>query len=440
MTDLFDKFTQFRAEADSPVYDCRENCYLKYYENVTSDEFESWLNTMLADGFALVQKNELSSNIYALLKKDELQVTAYFTPCDSTLRITVSENMPVALHEELEYEKKCQPAFYCFENDHALIDCGMCLMLQCSDYSFIIVDSGHYFQFNDNDRIHKFMRERTPQGQKIVVSGWFITHAHTDHTCKFMDFLRYNCDDVVIEGIYSNLLPYEYEEPRWGDEEKFLSAKLFRQLEKLDVPKYKLHSGETFYIRDVKFDVLGTHEDIYPKHIRDYNDSSCVLMLTAENSRIFVPGDASALASEKLEARYGTDLKCDVVQVAHHGHFGLSKHAYELLNAPLAVFPITRIKFDEELPRVEANPTILELAEKYYISSDGTVKVPLPFDINTVEQLPDESFEDFEKIRNLWGYTYTDERKKELYDIFLEHGGDLDKFVLPASYKGHHEF
>ncbi|MBP9989746.1 MAG: hypothetical protein KBT46_09655 [Ruminococcus sp.] len=437
---MFEKFRQFRETADAPVYDCRENCFLKYYENVSENEFDKWVENMISDEFSVLQKNNMYSNNFVLLQKNELQVSGYFTPCDATLRITASDNKPVPLHKALEYENKCQTTFYCFESDHTLIDCGMCLLVQCSDYSFFVVDSGHYDQYNDNDRIHKFMRERTPQGQKIIIAGWLLTHAHSDHICKFIDFLKYNCDDVIVEGVYSNLLPFEYDEPRWGNEERLLSAKLFRFLDRIDIPKYKIHSGETFYIRNLKFDVLGTHEDIYPKHISDFNDSSCVVMMTAENSRVFIPGDASALSSEQLEKRYGENLKCDVVQVAHHGHSGLSEHAYELLNARLAVFPITRIKFDEEYPRIKANQKLIELADKYYISSDGTVKVPLPFDINTVEQLPDETFEDFEKIKNLWGYAYTDERKQELYRIYLEHGGNLDNEVVPADYCGFHEF
>ena len=137
-----------------------------------------------------------------------------------------------------------------------------------------------------------------------------------------------------------------------------------------------------------------------------------------------------------MEARYGENLKCDVVQVAHHGHFGLSKNAYELLSPKIAVFPITRIKFDEEYPRLEANRRLIELAEKYYITSDGTVCIPLPLDTERITTLPDETFEDFAKIKNQWGYTYTDERQQELFDIYLKNGGNLDKEVLPVQREG----
>ncbi|MBQ8575000.1 MAG: hypothetical protein IJ447_03010 [Clostridia bacterium] len=432
MDKVFEKFLQFRAVADEPTYDCRENCYMRLYRGVTETEYSEWISVLEKSGFEVLQKTENNGNLYTCLK-GEVLVNAFFSPCDGILRVAASENVTTPCFEPTYCEGDGETAFYGFESDQALIDCGMCLLIECPDHSFFVVDSGHYMQFNDNDRIYNFMRERTPEGQKVVVNGWLLSHAHSDHISKFMDFLRYNCHDCIIEGIYSNLIPDDYHGYKnWTREEVLLSKKLFKMLEETKIPTYKIHTGQRFYIRNLMFDVLGTHEDIYPNLITDYNDSSCMVMLTAENSRIFIPGDASALSSIELEKRYGEALKCDVVQVSHHGHNGLSKTAYEYLNAEVAVFPITRIKFDEEYPRIEANRRLIELAKAHYITSDGTVKIPLPYSLDKIEVLPDETFEDFGKINRLWGYSYTDERKKELYDMFVARGGDLNKTNLPA--------
>ncbi len=436
MENIFDKFRKFRDVADEPVYDCREGCYMNLYRNVNAAQYSEWIDMLVADGFETLQQTDNNGNLYTCLK-GKVTVNAFFTPCDGILRVAASMNKRVPNFEKTDCKGDCGTVFYGFENDHALIDCGMCLLVQCPDYSFFVVDSGHYQQMNDNDRICKFMRERTPKGQKVIVNGWLLTHAHSDHISKFMDFLRYNREDVIIEGIYSNLIPVDNSAREfWDIEENLLSRKLFKMLDETDIPIYKIHTGQRFYIRNLCFDVMGTHEDIYPQTVRDYNDSSCMVMLTAEGTRIFIPGDASNLASIELVKRYGETLRCDVVQMAHHGHNGLFKDAYELLNASVAVFPITRIKFDEEYPRIEANRRAIELADKYYITSDGTVKIPLPMSLDTIEKLPDETFEDFGKIERLWGYTYTPERKKELYDIFLSNGGSLDNTVLPVRYEG----
>lgn len=435
---IFENITPFR-QGNNEIYDCRENCFMKYYTDVSEKELAIRLEQLTSAGFHKVFSNNLYGNRFFTFSNGETTVTVLFTPCDRTLRVTAQKNACLPAFEFQPVKKLCDTVFYCFENDHSLIDCGMCLLIQCCDYSFFIVDSGHYFQINDNDRIHKFMRERTPEGQKIVVAGWFITHAHSDHISKLLDFLKYNCDDVIIEGFYSNLLSENYPGDDWNREEKLLAEKLFLALEKYPADKIKLHSGQRFYIRNLEIDVLCTHEDIYPEKILDFNDCSSVITVKAENTKIFIPGDASALVSKTLEKRYGKNLECDIVQVSHHGHSGLSPEFYQMLNAKVAVFPVTRIKFDEEYPVQEANRIAISLADEYYISSDGTVKITLPYKKGNAVQLCDETFEDFEKIKRLWGYTYTSERIDELYELFIKNGGNINEVTLPCDKEGYIE-
>ena len=428
---LFGSFPAF-ADEYTGDYDCREGCVLRLYECPDEAAFGAYLERLIGDGFEVLQKTERSGNLFAALKRD-IRVNLYYAPCDRELRVTASEKEETPCFVKTACEKKTDTVFYAFESDQALIDCGMCLIIQCADNSFFLVDSGHYFQFNDNDRIYKFMRERTPAGQKVVVCGWLITHAHTDHISKLIDFLKYNTDDVIIEGFYQNLLPCDYEREDDNHEETEVAAKLFRALEDYPAPVYKLHTGMRFYVRNLTFDVLSTHEDIYPAYLDDYNDSSTVVMLEAEGSRVFIPGDAAVLAGAKMERRFGETLQCDVVQVAHHGHTGLSEHCYELLRGDTVIFPVTRVMFEQDMPRHAANRRAVELASLCFVTGDGTVCVPLPYNKDKVTKLPDETVEDFEKIKRLWRYVYTEEYKQYIYDTFLANGGDADKLLIPSS-------
>lgn len=425
-----------RKATDEKIYNCRENCEMYLYRNFTKDEYTTYISSLKEKGYIVLSENEMGGNLYTALS-GEKDVSAYFTPCDSTLRVAVADDGRFPDFEKGETVKKVKPTFFVFENDHTYIDCGMCLITQLSDGSFFLVDSGHYLQFNDNDRIYNFMRERTPAGEKVVVSGWLVTHAHSDHISKLFDFLRYNRHDVVIEAIYSNIVSNDYASEEWGVEEKGLAEKFFVMLEKCtDIRKVKLHSGQRFFVRDACFDVLCTHEDVYPETIKEYNDSSLVVMMTIDSCRVFIPGDASGLESRILVERFGEKLECDVIQVSHHGHRGLLSDCYELLKGKLAVFPITQIKFDEAMEKVPANEVVIRLADEYYVSSNGTVVVPLPYKKGEVTTLPDETFEDFGKIKRMWGYDYTDEYKKEMYELYLKNGGKEDSLYLPVRYSG----
>ncbi len=402
-------------------------------KNADENAYQKAVNELLGNGFTILQQNENYGNLFTLLEKEK-QISVYFTPCDSILRITETDKCFNECFKETSCDGECETAIYFFENDQTLIDCGMCILLQCPDYSFFVIDSGHYLQVNDNDRLHKFMRERTPADRKIVINGWLVTHSHTDHVSKLLDFLKYNCDDVEIEAFYTNLLRDDYIMDCWESEERAFNIKL-----KNLIPNSKnhiCHSGERIFVRNIKLDVMYTLEDTYPTEITDFNDTSLVVMCECEGTKIFIPGDASKIASEVLIERFSSKLKSDIVQISHHGHFGLSVQNYEDISADVAIFPITRIKFEEELPRLEANRVAIERAKEYYITSDGTVKITLPYGENSSIQLPDETFEDFRKIKQLWGYDYTDEYKKELYELFLENGGSLDNVSLPVKYDG----
>lgn len=429
MFEIFNEFCQFRAVCDGE-YDCRENCYMRFFKNVSSNEFENYVNTLTDDGNNILQKNDLNGNRFVSLG-GKIQINILYTPCECEMRVTASKKDMTPCYEKKEFKNEFQTTFYGFESDQTLIDCGMCLLVQCCDGSFFVVDSGHYFQMNDNDRIYKFMRERTPSGQKVVVSGWFITHAHTDHISKLIDFLKYNTDDVIIEGFYQNLIRSDYKTDSDNHEENEMAEKLFGILEKFDAPVYKLHTGMKFFVRNLEFEVLSTHEDIYPDWVEDYNDSSTVLMMTVDGSKVFIPGDAAVKQSAKLETRFGSWLKCDVVQVAHHGHTGLTKKCYEYLGAKVAVFPVTRIFYEEDLKKHEANAYLYKTAQNF-VTGDGTVAIPLPYN-GTVTKFPDETFEDFEKIKRLWRYVYSEERKNELYEQFLKNGGSEENLLLPTS-------
>lgn len=411
-------------------------CELAVLADATNAAFDDFLEAMKNGGFFVLQERAVNGNRFAALQNGDLHINLLYTPCDNELRITASENELTPRLTQEECKGDTTTTFYAFENDQTLIDCGMCLLVQCRDGSFFIVDSGHYFQPNDNDRLYQFMRERTPEDKKVTVCGWLITHAHTDHVCKLIDFLKYNTRDVVIEGFYHNLLPADYAVWDGNHEEKETAEKLFAALSDYPAPTYTLHTGMRFYVRNLTFDVLSTHEDLQPDFIDDYNDSSTVVMLEAEDSRIFIPGDAAVAADKKITARWGRALCCDVAQIAHHGHTGLSAKCYELLNADTVIFPVTRIMFEGDLPRHEANRKAIELASQYFITGDGTVCVPLPYQKNTVTKLPDETLEDFAKIERLWKYRYTDEYKAYIYDTFLKNGGDPAKLLLPTSPEG----
>ena len=43
MSTVFEKFRQFRSNADEADYDCREGCFMRLYRNADKLKYEEWI-------------------------------------------------------------------------------------------------------------------------------------------------------------------------------------------------------------------------------------------------------------------------------------------------------------------------------------------------------------------------------------------------------------
>ena len=407
-------------------YDCGNGVKMRLFDDASFEDFINACTDSLDNGFSPVAENNIENNFHRSFRNGALSLHIYYCSNEKKLRVIADAFSSEYLTKKPAFERRTTSKLWQFESDHTFIDCGMCIILQCADNSFVILDSGHYLQFNDHRRIYRFLRERTPVGEKTVIAGWFFSHAHDDHICQFVDFLEagYN-KDVVIEKLYFNTVPTDHRDSHhWNEWNK----KYMRLFEKTALssalPIVKVHTGQKIFIRNFEIDVLCTHEDVYPDSLKDYNNSSAVYFFTVDGSRIFLPGDASAIESDIMTGRYTEKtLGCDIIQQAHHGHCGTSVEFYRMCNADVVLFPTTQIKYDEEYEKIEANRVSVDIAKECYISSNGTVELSLPYTLGTASLLPDETFENFDRIKSLWGYDYTEERKEELFRSFLKRSG-----------------
>lgn len=405
-------------------YPSAEDCELALYKNINYEGFLQYCERLSAV-YSLVNENVIENNFFKFYKGRDFNASVGFFECDKTLRVVVdkNKNLPPFVSEAFVSEETT--TLWQFEVDHSLIDCGMCYIIRTATGKFFIIDSAHTYSINDCERIHSFLRERTPAGEKIHIAGWFFSHGHEDHIAQFISFLGFYMSDVVIDKVYHNFIDFDHPHGGdWMDTLRHYYKMFFDGLKahpEIDV--IRLHTGQSFYVDNLKIDVLCSHEDVFPGDNSNFNDSSVVLMVSAEGSKILFPGDAGHEESYILEARYPEYLKADIVQQSHHGHFGTTDNFYRLVGASVALFPVTQIKFDEELDHWSANRVSLEVADEYHIASNGTVEIPLPYKKGNVKVYPDETFESFSGVYNLWSYEYTPEYKEKLYNEYLSRGG-----------------
>ncbi len=420
LVDFKSKINNF-FDCEALCYDSGELCSLLLYENIEKSLFKE-ITSRFENG--KIFENVIDNNEFVFCVDDSYLLSfGYYS--DKSVRICIDGKTSLPQYKEENPEKNSQTTLWQFEVDHKLIDCGMCYIMRACDGSFFVIDSAHTYSVRDCDRIYEFLRERTPEGQKIRIKGWFLSHGHEDHIAQFMNYVRYYTNDTIIEKVYFNFIRNDHRDGEdWMPSNLNYVTNFYNLMEKHpEIPLCRLHTGMYFYAGNIRFDVLCSHEDVFPESNENYNDSSVVIMAQTERTKILFPGDAGHMESYILEKRYPVFLRSDIVQQAHHGHFGTTPEFYELVNAEVALFPVTQIKFDEELPNQPANRKSLEISKYYFIASNGTVEIPLPYKSGEFKVLPDETFESFSGVFNLWAYEYTKERKEQLYKEYLDRGG-----------------
>lgn len=407
----------------SEKYNSGEHCEVLYFENCTRLDFDYQCSLLEKNGYSLYSVNEIGDNCFKTYTTStkNTQLHIYFCKSENKIRIVFDSNTNLFVKLAEICPQTHQTMLWQFEIDHSLIDCGMCYIVRCCDGSFFVIDSAHFYSVNDDERIIKFLTKLNG-GKKPIVAGWFFSHAHSDHVAKFLDVVEYHRNEIEIQKVFCNFPTLEHRDNEyWEVSEKPYLSKFDRLLSaNPDIERINLHSGQRFFVRNLEFVVLCTHEDVYPNSLANFNNTSTSLMMNVDGCKVLFLGDSADESDKVIVPRWGEYLKCDVVQASHHGHSGTSVRFYELAAAECVLFPITEIKYDEEFPQQEANRVAVGISKEHHIASNGTVEIPLPYKFGQTKIYPDETFEDFNGIYNLWAYEYTDERKQRLYEDFFK--------------------
>ncbi len=331
-------------------HDGENRSKMQIIKGTTATQYTTYCTKLTNAGYTKVWSRTLAaqsgSNRYAkFLSADKsYSVYTYFVPYNSQTRIIVDTHVDTV--EGFSYGGKGsgRTEVYLYgltypDNGYAYTATdlgiqrrfpnGSMFVIKMPDNSLFIIDGGNKLQMSERAMadLYAFCRELTglPEGQKMIISGWHISHIHTDHLVGFSRFLTKYSHEFDLKNII-----YNTDQVEAGSDQEICLNQVAQSFP--NARYYKPHTGERFTIAGVTFDVLYTAEDWYKPNssnkliVRDSaclnysndNNASMALRMTFDGKTALWLGDLEKADADLMGMYPAANIKSDILQLPHH--------------------------------------------------------------------------------------------------------------------------
>ena len=250
-------------------------------------------------------------------------------------------------------------------------------ILQADDGTLCCIDGG---MTADAEYMLRMLKK--VGGEKPRIKYWFLSHAHLDHCDAFLALhSRMGTDFELEHPVYTFPAAKDVSEHEKMYEDTAIS------FEKLRPEHIEPKTGDVFDLGSgAKMQVLQTW--IPEETTNLINNSSTVFQLEADGVKVIFLGDLGAEGGKRLLNAYGANLKCDIVQMAHHGQNGVERDVYAAMQPEMCLWNtpgwLWHNTIDPLYPgkgpwkTLEVRRWMEELgAQRHVITRDGTWEITL---------------------------------------------------------------
>jgi len=251
-----------------------------------------------------------------------------------------------------------------------------------TDGAVLVIDGG--FE-TECEALYAKLREA---GGKVT--GWFFTHPHEDHYGAFIKLMEDHGDEIKVEKLYYHF-PTD-EEVKAGDPRFFedmhrdYMVRMQKMIAENGVETVVMKKGDEYTFGDTKILVLREPDpELKVNYINNYDT---VFRMDINGKRVMFLGDLGAEAGDQLlETVPAEELKCDYVQMAHHGQNGVRRNVYEAIRADYCLWCTPTWLWDNMGPEgydtgnfktVIVRGWMSEIkAKKHYVNMNGPYAIEL---------------------------------------------------------------
>jgi len=220
----------------------------------------------------------------------------------------------------------------------------MCYIIETPAGETLVIDGGNRCK-EEADFLYEQIRQRGGR-----VHGWFFTHAHSDHVGALTQLLETHPNlDIQIDRLY-----FHFPDRAWlaAREEPDSNARFFAAIEKHGLSVTVPCAGDVYAFGGVSVEILSHPVDYeaYPT----INPTSMILRVHFPKRDVLFLGDLDIYAQEEvLQTCDEAKLRCDIVQMAHHGQGGVNRAFYAVVRPKICLYPTPKWLWENNLYRVE---------------------------------------------------------------------------------------
>ena len=204
----------------------------------------------------------------------------------------------------------------------------MSYIIDCPNGGTIVIDGGAY-KDEDADNLYRELEKR---GKKVDL--WFFSHCHDDHYGAWLKLVERGNFDIEIDRLCYNFPTYEW---LMTKEDKECTERFFEAIKNSDFNIVTTKCGDVFSCGGIDIEVL--NDPINYENYRSINPTGIILKAHFPKRSVLFLGDYDIDAEDDYKKNFSVEkLRCDIVQMAHHGQSGVSLSFYELIKPKYCLY------------------------------------------------------------------------------------------------------
>lgn len=251
--------------------------------------------------------------------------------------------------------------------------------MQCM--GFVLSGKGDVIGIDSATRGEAEGIEETVLGMGGRVHCWFLTHAHCDHIEGFVEILRRG--KLQVDSVCFAFPPHEYICKAEPNDERTQNAS--RDLEQVakehGVRIIRPQKGVEMQVGHFKVMPLSDGSAVGER----LNSSTVVYRVQTSGESVLFLGDMDWVAEDKILQEFPEQIRCPIVQMAHHGQQGVTEKFYRAVRPKVALWCTPEWLWNNDVGTGFNKGPFKTVETRAWMEKLGTVNYRFEKDITVIE-------------------------------------------------------